>query len=797
MIKDKASFFAKLANNDSLKENLLSIILAKNPNIDITKRESFFENLSRFYSIYTLENRLEIKEEITHDENSIESWIGLDLRVKNIKLQSIRGFNTSQIPFGIDFLNEQGDISSMIILGGNASGKSSIYDAIEYNYCKRIGEAELRTSESFQDDDNKFKDFLTHFNSPFSNSSCDVETPDKTFSLNSINIPKSVRQVINPNSHFISAFDIYQFGKLDYQKSGNQTFQNLVAQNIGLSEYLEIEKQLYAFASYSRRIESTAVSNLTKEIETATKGIENNQRGIESNQTQIKKLEETPSPLSNNELIQPLLDLTAEIKNTSFDYTFDFSTFKSHLEAFTKHFNEYETSAIKSGSLQELQFFNSGLSLLVEHTDCPFCNNSKSTKEEINDYVNNRISQIESLNKLSRDLNNAVTYLIEYFNLLSTGLNIVKTKASQEISKIKDKTEFNELSYSATNFISFINTIIATDFFQDISAIEEKAEYLKDKFSFINKILSRNENYLSQELASQLSIISKFNEKRKQLILKIETDLKTKLTTTTGEEQIAILKNEIVNLQRQIEVYKRDIQTKTPELVKATNQLELFQKVKSETKEYYKQFHILLAKETQQAFEPIKGIVKSVLDKYLFEEERQVDLIIETKADEVDQETGEVISEIITAYLKPRDDKYPPISVNKYFNTFHYRLFCTMVGISIAVASRKNTGINLPLVLDDVFYASDFEKRTSIEEFLQKLFKLFQEFVPDKPLQLILFTHDQLVFESAISAVSELPKIQFAKLFPPEDAEKETDYLNLIYKIPAYLPHRIMQNQLL
>lgn len=797
MIKDKASFFAKLANNDSLKENLLSIILAKNPNIDITKRESFFENLSRFYSIYTLENRLEIKEEISHDENSIESWIGLDLRIKNIKLQSVRGFKSSQIPFGIDFLNEQGDISSMIIFGGNASGKSSIYDAIEYNYCKRIGEAELRTSESLQDEDDKFKTFLTHFNSPFSDSSCDVESADKTFSLNSINIPKAVRQVINPNSHFISAFDIYKFGKLDYQKSGNQSFQNLVAQNIGLSEYLEIEKQLYAFANYSRRIESTAVSNLTKEIETATKGIENNQRRIETTQIEIGKVEENLSPIATNELIKPLLNLLNQMKNNSFDIAFDLAAFKSQIVAFKKHYTEYTTSSVKSGSLQELQFFNNGISLLDEHSDCPFCNNSKSSKEEISEYVNMRISEIEGLNKLSKDLNNTANYIVEYFNSLYTSLSIIRTKASQESLKTKDNTEFNELSDSATKLASFISTLIANDFFQDISSVEEKAEFLKDKFSFIDKVLSRNEDYLSQELENQLSIFTNFNEIRNQLILKVEDYLNAKLTVTTAEGQIAILKNEIVNLQRQIEVYKSEIQTKTPELIKATNQLELFQKVKYETKEYYKQFHILLAKETQQAFEPIKGIVKSVLDKYLFEEERPVDLIIETKADEVDQETGEVISEIITAYLKPKGDKYPPIPVNKYFNTFHYRLFCTLVGISIAVASRKNTGINLPLVLDDVFYASDFEKRTSIEEFLQKLFKLFQEFVPDKPLQLILFTHDQLVFKSAISAVSELPNIQFAKLFPPEDAEKEADYLNLIYKIPAYLPHRIMQNQLL
>jgi hypothetical protein len=75
MIKNRSSFFIRLARHDSLKNNLLSIILAKNPNIDISKRESFFDNLSRFYSIHMLDERTQLEELTGDNTETIDSWI--------------------------------------------------------------------------------------------------------------------------------------------------------------------------------------------------------------------------------------------------------------------------------------------------------------------------------------------------------------------------------------------------------------------------------------------------------------------------------------------------------------------------------------------------------------------------------------------------------------------------------------------------------------------------------------------------------------------------------------------------
>ena len=797
MIKDRSSFFAQLALMDALKDNLLSIILAKNPNVDISKREPFFDNVSKFYSIYTLENREDITEIVGTNNNSIDSWLNSDLRIKNVKIKSVRGFPDSQIPFGIDFC-EDGEISSMIILGNNASGKSSLYDAIEFNYCKRIGETELRTSEPLEDDDDNFKEFLKHFNNPFEESICDVETNNKLFNLHDINIPKEVRDKINPNSHFISDFDIYKFGKLDYQKNGNQTFQNLVAQNIGLSEFLEIEKQLYTFANYSRRIESTLVSNLSKEIDSAKKIIETTQASIVQKTAELKALENDKVNSKVPENIKLEIGILAELKKISFSYQFDFDIFTKEIETYKLLYTQYITSSNQNRSLEEIQFLNLGISLLENHSDCPFCNSSKLSIEEIRDEVKNRIQQIQEANKLSKELNSGFNNVVELFDSLFSNFRSLKAKVNQALMLINNTPLYNTLTNYLHELLGFLNNLLSNDLLLEIDKMNENPDFIKDKFKFSYRLINQYEAFSNEELSNFLSTILEFNQNYNKKISELDYEFSEKLNNTSVEAQIAILKNEIQKFSNQIQQYKKDVDRKTPELLKATKQLELFQKVKSETKEYYKQFHGALVKETQQAFEPIKSIVKSILDQYLYDEDRSVNLIIENKPDEIDEETGEVVSEIITAYIKPRDGKHPPLSVNKYFNTFHFRLFCAMVGISIAVASRKITGINLPLVFDDIFYSSDFEKRLRIEEFIEKLFKLFKEFTPDKPLQLIIFTHDQVVFESAISAVQQVENepIQFGKLFPYQEAEKKEDFYNLIFKMPSYLPQRLYQNHL-
>src|SRR5690606_12457300 len=139
-----------------LKGNRLSLVFALRPSIDISNKTKFVENVSTYFNMQKEEDREKINLD-SEKETDTEKWLGKDLRIKTVKLNSVRGFPKSSIPFGIDFTNTQGKPQSMIILGSNGSGKSSIYNSIEYTFCKKIGEAQLRNSRILNDEDNEFK----------------------------------------------------------------------------------------------------------------------------------------------------------------------------------------------------------------------------------------------------------------------------------------------------------------------------------------------------------------------------------------------------------------------------------------------------------------------------------------------------------------------------------------------------------------------------------------------------------------------------------------------------------------
>lgn len=796
MIIDKATFFKHLSKSPNLSDNLLSIILAKHPDIDTSSRESFFDKLSPFYKRYTLADRQTISENETTEANEIAEWQGLDLRIENIKLQSIRGLPPSQIPFGIDFSNQEKEPQSMVILGANAVGKSSIYDAIEYSFCHRIGEAQLRTSQQFEDGSVDFKNYLQHFDNPFINSQCSIRLKsNNVFEISQENIPKAVRNKINPNSHFISDYDIYTNGRLNFRGNSNDSFQNLIANSIGLSELLQKEKELFAFAGYGRKIETNKKSNLEREIKTSEDIIEKNKKSVEEKTKLLTQLQQGEVSTYQTQNVQAVLQLVQQLRNTQFPFEFKQEELLKIAEQFSNIYDEFVAVSEKTRGLNQIQFLSDGLKFLHEEQSCPICNNSKLNNDEIKKHLEEKIQRLEQFNKLSAELTRVSNNLTALLTDLSSKIVSLRGKATYDISLTKDKEEFNQLSVSTNEFLSYLNELYSQDIFSKIPKIEASDISVTAKLNHQKEIVKNYSAFISDKLKSYVETISKFEIKRRGIIDAIEVQLKSKLQVNSKEGEIAILKNEIQQLQAQIVAEQKSIELKKPELVTVTEVVELYFKIKSDTRKYANEFHRELANEIKGAFEPIQKIVKEILDKYLYIENRPATLKFEMKPESWDEETGEVISEIITAYIEPLDKTQTAQEVNKYFNTFHYRLFCTMVGISIAVASRKNTGINLPLVLDDVFYASDFENRTTIEEFITKLFELFKEFTPEKELQLILFTHDQLIFESIIKATTakSIENILFAKLFRHEEAELEGDFKNLVYRLPAFVPYLQIQ----
>lgn len=797
MIKNKETFLKKVALMPELKGNKLSLVFALSPSIDISNKTKFVDNVSAFF-INQNEDAREKLDLVSEKVTDAEKWQGKDLRIKRLKLNSVRGFPKSSIPFGIDFTNTQGKPQSMIILGSNGSGKSSIYNSIEYTFCRKIGEAQLRNSRTLNDEDNEFKEFLSHFDNGFSNSLCEIETIDENFSLQDLNIPGEVRNKINPNSHFISDFDIYHYGQLNFLKGDQGSFHNLIAESLGLRELLQFEKNLNEFVSYRRATEGTRINSLEKGIKEENQLVENNEKTLEEKKSILFQLTENQKQQTETNKVQELQKTLAQIKSTNLSFQFNFKSLQIYIAEFEQKYKEFASLEVKSGNAVQIQFYNLGLELLKEIDQCPFCNNSQKSIDDIRQYASQKIKQIESFNRLNQALTKSQNFVTEYLESLFNNVALHLGKVKQELTIIKSFSEFSELASYENSHITFMEYALAEDFFQIGSGLKNNDKYRLNKNEFLYSYFENQRDYLQMGLSSFISELSKFAENRNLLVQKIEAQLEQSLLTKSIFEQIITIKNEIASLEQQIANSERKIQNSTNELKTYREQQAVFNAIKDEARIYNNCFHTLLSREVQQAFAPIKLIVEEVLEKYLQSDNRNVELEIKMKEDEIDSETGAVLSEIITAYIIPKDKSHPPLPVNKYFNTFHYRLFSTMVGVSIAMASRINTKINLPLVLDDIFYASDFENRVTVERFIKQLFGIFNKYTPNLELQLILFTHDQSIFESAVKATAEMKvdNIAFARLFHHSKAKDKGDILELAYRMPTYLPYKIMQNTL-
>ncbi|MDB4902571.1 MAG: hypothetical protein JWQ63_1852 [Mucilaginibacter sp.] len=799
MVKDKESFLKKVALIPSLNENRLSLIFALYPNIDVSKREKFVENISLYYKTINEENRKSLNKVEDIRLNSIENWIGKDLRIKRIKLKSIRGFPNETKPFGIDFSNNEGNPQSMIILGSNGSGKSSIYNVIEYNYCKKIGEAQLRSSNIFDEEDNRFKDYLCHYNEPYNSCFAEIETIDENFTLQGANIPIDVRKRINPDTHFISDYDIFYNGRLDYLSGTKDSFHNLIAESLGLKELLQFERNILSFLSYNRITESKRIGGLERSIKQEKEIIANSEEAIQVKKSQLVDLERNQEKKSQDDKKQILQKVLTQIKSNDFSFVLDYKRLLDSIDEFKKDYEILSTQEENTASLSEVQFLTLGLELLKETIDCPFCENSQKKVSEININVLKRLDKIQSFNKLNQAINKSFNIVTENLINLFNRIAILKSKLTIELNLIKAHSEFTELSSVENSLINIIEALQADEFFTDGSKMEEIESFKLNKNNFLFNFFETNKEIIQDSFKSNIEIISKFDAQRSELINRIERLAFADPVNKSTFEQIVTLKNEIAALTNQIKLSNQKVKDSDLELNLVREQQLIYNTIKEDARIFSTHFHTLLNKEVLEAFKPIKSIVEQVLKTYLEHEQRAVDIEIKMQPDEIDNETGEILSEIITASIKPKNNLHPSLPVNKYFNTFHYRLFSTMVGVSIAMASRIITKINLPLVLDDIFYASDFANRATIERFIKELFDLFEEYTPDLELQLILFTHDQLIFESAAKATAKtkIPNVIFAKLFPSKNSKDKGDYRELVYRMQEYLPYKIMQNTLI
>ena len=352
-----------------------------------------------------------------------------------------------------------------------------------------------------------------------------------------------------------------------------------------------------------------------------------------------------------------------------------------------------------------------------------------------------------------------------------------------------------------------------SDLDEAITKIFSASDVLSKRNDDIYDTIKSKESGVFQDLENANDVLKKYYSLRQSRFAEVESKINIVQNAVTPKQQIVVLESEIKNHQSIINHNGQQIKAIEREIEKLTQTLNTIAEIKSKTGEFAAILDVAVNRIVGNSFEPIKETITEILTEYLREE--NVTLQIRLDEHNSNDDTEAVITTILAEIqrINKETGEIEIHSPSKYFNTFRYRLFCTMVSISVVIAARKNTGINIPLVLDDVFYASDYNSKITFHEFIIKILNIFQKFNSNMPLQLILFTHDELVFDSAIEAFAEFEyqnvsssenenkqlvnQIQsrtiFARLFSAKEMDATItessfgNFWDLTYKIPTRL----------
>lgn len=103
-----------------------------------------------------------------------------------------------------------------------------------------------------------------------------------------------------------------------------------------------------------------------------------------------------------------------------------------------------------------------------------------------------------------------------------------------------------------------------------------------------------------------------------------------------------------------------------------------------------------------------------------------------------------------------------------YFNEFRFKLYCVTIKTAICFNWMLENRISLPIVIDDVFNASDFENSLKLEHFAYSLKLSYNEHVLLNgfliPLQFIMMSHDDLVVNAFLRGYQGICCSDIAKL---------------------------------
>jgi hypothetical protein len=802
-----------IAQKDSAERVVSKVIAFYYTRLDLKDKSTFFDSLMSLLNVSNNQDFdfRKLEEDIEANQSIVnpDTYKNKDYRIKKIEISNLRGIpsllESDNIPFGINLIDD-GICQNAVVLANNGTGKSSLFAGLEMIFANEIGEKRLRTNDR-PISEMEFFDYLRRFpllGKPI----CKIETFEGEYSLDNKIFTKDYIDVFNPISHFITEFDIIDKGRINYKTSDQKldlTFHNIIAKAIGLNEFLDLLAITEQIPTYSRRKELNQLNKLSTEIKANEETIKNRLALIQSKQIELDELKkgEEIKPDSINK-IEVINELKKTIEESSVK-NLDSSKLKNDIEEFQKSFQEYiSISGIQDINIEK-GFLEQGLSLSENKDDCPFCQDSKKTIEEIKGSVKARIDNLKKYEETERKIKLAYRNLSNnLFDSLKSLKHLSEILFNQRSILSKQASLDNLINKEGELMMLLTPHLLDDELFDYLKPLSDKQFPTDNEFSKLSIFLIDNKELICEFIPSKIDEINIFIKERAEQIQKVIETLSDSSDLSINEK-IKALEKEIKENKASIPIIEKAIKDLELQLKSADVQVQNFKRIKEEIK----LFNLKLIEEKDRIvtsyFKSIKEVVEEIMNDFIDEKE-SINLVL--SLEKIDRNIdGEIFqTEVIMAKIVEKNGESTTPDI--YFNTFRYKVFCLMISLSIALSTRMRYKVNLPLVMDDLFFASDFISKNSFSIFFQKIIELFYKYTPDMPLQFILFTHDDLIFRSALDAIDDysnepisnlhnennmslIDKTFVARMFEIKDKDSSpvisndgTKYWELLYKLP-------------
>lgn len=682
--------------------------------------------------------------------------INKDFRIAKISFENFRKFpgkGDNQYPYGVSFKYSPEDENpcSAIILGVNGVGKSSVYQGIEYIYRKEIGEARLRDYGKREDTEaGKFKRYMSNWTCNDVNVKMWVNGSQKEFTNE---IPLQAEQGVLSNclkyGFFISEYEVIRLGQMKIEHGGHDSLRMQIANALDMGELNWLNRLVYKLAIYQSNIK--VEENISSEE-------------IDAKRDTIKR---------NNEFF------------THIDFLMNLKPGEQSLKNFLYNLPEVLTMPDVNKTIEHANKIIHLASIISEFT---LSTGKKNISDTTPIGVNSERKIITQLDNLVRALNN---------------IHELREKIDAEIKYIKDSLPLQNLRFK-DEYIHNILKQIDDDFYNVIDHIQkDKDNAVPITISGLNALKNNCREILSFITMELIPTLPKWEKERNELIgaLQLSKIIET-YNTYSSKELINRVKE---NDQLAKEIHALELAQK--EYQDRISQYNLIQCIKQDAYQIYKIINKKISSKLQEEVSRInRDIIQNIMSHFLSEDEELIwtwdNMLIKEENGKYTPATDSKENKYLACMIQDKTSG-STISVKKHFNTFRFHLFNTILNMAFSFAVMEKLKVKLPIMLDDIFYASDFHNRRNIKHFVKAILTAYKSIFengkdnseqPDKigsKLQLVIFTHDELVFKSITDEIKEFHKNDYRKYFmfhsllPHKEAAPDSNFeiSNLVFNL--------------